>query len=479
MSRSTLGKITHYFPLEISFELDCCIDGAKVYTTDSIPKREGVSSESDSGGEGYLAVEAWAQLDAIDSWFDGNRYIRPVILTLLSIISYLLDHPLTVYQAPFSVAESASDEKSSKIEVSRFIHNQIDKSSDLLKILEAVYLKGEDVNQFVVSALSRWHKARYLEEESDANLYDEESFLAYFHIMELFSNYYSIQQRNEAQNQIKNFIKELLANTLKLRDSHLEQVTQEKYKAIHSILLSDGEIPIISKICYFLDQVGLLDPKTQYFVEQLVKIRNSIAHGRYVYHKELNWPLPPFFPINLETERYIFEIRVFTGRVIGAFLEIEAWSDTWIDIHTWLHPPTEYVKKFISNNSFEAITPTDFIKGSINGVRPSSLVEQFLSRKISFQALETGLRSLLLDAKVDEDNAFEIFEAAIILADSSDKRLSEKCQDMVADIHKNELVWYSNVKDILRELEHQGIKPVWFRKWIETGGHRVRNEKYN
>lgn len=473
MSKSILEKITNYFPLEISFELDCCIDGAKIYTTDSIPNREGVSSDSDSDSEGYLAIEAWTQLDALDSWFDGGRYIRPVILTLLSIISYLLDHPLTVYQAPFRVAESTSDEKPNKVEVSRFTHNQIDKSSDLLKILEAVYLKGEGVNQFVVSVLSRWHKARYLEEESDANLYDEESFLAYFHIMELFSNYYSTQQSNEAQNQIKIFIRELLANTLKLRDNHLEQVTQEKYKAVRSILLFDGEIPIISKICYFLDQVGLLDPKTQYFVENLVKIRNSIAHGRYVYHKELNWPLPPFFPINLEAERYIFEIRVFTGRVIGKFLEIEAWSDTWANIHIWLHPPAEYVKKFISNNSFETITPTDFINGNVDGVRPSSLVEQFLSKKLSFQALETALRSLLLDTKVDEDNAFEVFEAAIMLADSSDKQLSEKCQNMVADIHKNELVWYSNIKDILRELEYQGIKPVWFRKWIESGGHRV------
>ena len=306
---------------------------------------------------------------------------------------------MTVYQAPFSATESASDEKHSKIEVLTFIHNTIDKSSDLLKILEAVYLKGEDVNQFVASELGRWHKARYLEEESGANLYDEESFLAYFHIMELFSNYNSIQQSNEAQDQIKNFIKQLLANTLKLRDSHLEQVTQEKYKAVRSILLSDGQISITSKLCYFLDQIGLLDPKTQNFVEQLVKIRNSIAHGRYVYHKELNWPLPPFFPINLEAERYIFEIRVFTGRVIGAFLEIEAWTDTWANIHTWLHPPAEYVRKFISNNSFEAITPTDFIKGTVDSVRPSSLVEQFLSRKISFQALERGFKVIIARCK--------------------------------------------------------------------------------
>jgi len=178
--------------------------------------------------------------------------------------------------------------------------------------------------------------------------------------------------------------------------------------------------------------------------------------------------------INSDVEKFIFEIRVFTGRVIGAYLSIETWSDTWMEIHHWLHPPPEYIKKFIKNNSFKSITSTDFIEGTIDGIRPSSLVENFLSKKIKLQEFEMGLKLFLLDVEVDQNNAFEIFEAAIILADSQDKNLSDRCRSMVVNIHKNKLVWYSNIKDILRDIEQQEVKPIWFREWIESGGHRVR-----
>jgi len=467
-------KVKKYFSIEIGIELKFCINEAKIYTIDRLPNPQEGSSKPDSGEENFLVIEVWTQLDTTESVKNAHLYTRPTILILLSVISYLSDHPLTIYEV-FSVeTKITSDEKPNKIEVSKTVHNQIDRSSDLIRILEAIYVKEEGINEFLTSALSRWHKARYLEEQSDASLYYEEGFLVYFHIMELFSNYYSKEQIDEAQDQIEKFVKSLLLNTLKVRDNHLEQIAKEKYKAVRSILLSDGQISITSKICYFLDRVDLLDLKTQYFVEQLVKIRNTIAHGRHVNHKKLSYPLPPFLSINSDVEKFIFEIRVFTGRVIGAYLSIETWSDIWIDIHHWLHPPPEYVKKFINNNSFESITPTDFIEGTIDGVRPSSLVENFLSQKIKLQKLEMGLKSFLLDVEVDKNNAFEIFEAAIILADSQDKNLSDRCRSMVIDIHKNKLVWYSNIKDILREIEQQEVKLVWFREWIEAGGHRVR-----
>ena len=466
-------KAQKYFPIEIDFELDFCTNEAKIYTTDRLYNLNTVSSElgsdSSSNKETFLVIEVWTQLDDTEPFKNVLLYTRPSVLILLSVISYLLDHPLTIYEMSAGETGIASDRKPNEIKVSRFVHGQVDKSGDLLIILEAIYEREESVNEFVVSVLSRWHKARYLEEQGDASLYYEESFLVYFHIIELCSNHYSSQQSKEAQDKIERFTRELLSNNLKLRDHQLEQVSQEKYKAVRSILLADGQISITSKICYFLDKVKLLDIKTQYFVEQLVKIRNTIAHGRPVNHKTLNWPLPPFFSINGDVENFILEIRAFTGRVIGAYLSIEAWIDKWADVHSCLHMPPEYVKKFINDNSFELITPTDFLKGTINGVRPSSLVKQFLSNKLKLRELEIGLRSFLLDVEVNEDSAFEIFEASIVLADSLDKILSDKCRSIVINIHKNQLVWYSNIKDVLRKIEQQGVNLVWFREWIETG----------
>ena len=469
-------KAKKCFLVEIDFEIDFCTNEAKVYTMDRSYNPNAASSELDpdlsSDKESFLVIEVWTQLNGIEPFTNVLLNTRTPILILLSVISYLLDHPLTIYESSSGEIEVTSEEKPSKIKVSNFVHSQVDKSGDLLRILKAIYESEESINEFVVSILGRWHKARYLEEQSEANLYSEESFLVYFHIIELCSNHCSSQQSKEAEDQLKSFTRELLSTTLKFRDNQLEQVSQEKFRAVRSVLLADGQISITSKTCYFLDQVKLLDLKTQYFVEQLVKIRNTIAHGRPVNHQKLNWPLPPFFSINSDVENFIFEIRAFTGRVIGAYLSLEVWIDNWSDVHSWLHVPPEHVKKFIRDNSFKSITPTDFLKGVVSGVRPSSLLENFLSKKIRLLELEIGLKSFLLDVEVDKDSAFEIFAAAIVLADSSDKKLSDRCRIIVVAIHENELVWESNMKDVLREIEQQGVELVWFREWIEAGGHR-------
>lgn len=472
-------KITKYVPIETDFEIDFSTNEAKIHTIS-----EG-GSDSSSKKENFLLIEVWTQLDDDVSEAAENvlLYARPSILIILSIISYLFDNPLTLYGVSggeiWDMYEKLGDEtgigsagkKPNEIKVSKFVHGHVDKSGEFLIILKAVYEKKESVNEFVVSLLSRWHKARYLEEQGEASLYYEESFLVYFHIMELCSNHYSSQQRKEAQDQIDRFTKEFLSTTLKLRDNQLKQISQEKRKAVGLILLPNGEISITSKICYFLDKVKLFDLKTQYFVEQVVKIRNTIAHARPVNHKILNWPLPQFFSINGNVKDFICEMRTFTARMIGAYLLIESWIDKWADVHSYLDMPPEYIKQLISNNSFESITPTDFLKGTINGVKPSSLVKHFLSNKMKFQELEIGLRSLMLNVEVDKESALEIFEAAIVLADSLDKGLSDRCRSIVVDIHEKKLVFYFTIKDVLRKIEQQEVKSTWFREWIKTGGH--------
>lgn len=237
-------KGTKYVPIEIDFEIDFCTNEAKAYTTSEF------SSDSTSKKEFFLVIEVWTQLDNDVSESSENvlLYTRPSILIVLSIISYLLNHPLSAHgisgcelgnvKMLGDETEIASgDTKPNEIRVSKFVHGQVDKSGDLLIILEAVYKREESASGFVVSLLSRWHKARYLEEQGEVILYCEESFLVYFHIIELFSNYYIKEQKKEVEDQIKKFIKELSSTTLKLRDKRLEQFSEEKFKAIYPILI--------------------------------------------------------------------------------------------------------------------------------------------------------------------------------------------------------------------------------------------------
>ena len=132
--------------------------------------------------------------------------------------------------------------------------------------------------------------------------------------------------------------------------------------------------------------------------------------------------------------------------------------------------PPEHLKKLINDDSFKSITPADFLKG-INGIKPSSFVKQYLLKNIKIKDMEIGLKSFMLDVVIDKESASEIFEAAIVLADSSDERLSDRCRSIVIDIHKNKLVSYFSRENVLRNIEQQGFKLTWFREWKKTDSH--------
>jgi hypothetical protein len=70
-----------------------------------------------------------------------------------------------------------------------------------------------------------------------------------------------------------------------------------------------------------------------------------------------------------------------------------------------------------------------------------------------------------------------MFLAAVLLADSQDKELSDRCKFIVEEVHSQDWIGYTNVKDVLRYLEYSGFYPMWLRSWIENEGHLQRRRR--
>ncbi len=475
------GIFKYYIPLDLHLKANFYALHSHIFTIDEIPEFFGEEQlkmnfehSNNQPLYGHLLIETESQLDKIDSVLETARYSRPRVLIILSVLSFLSGRAFTIYEIKGSRSHKLNKSQTgipNKVEVSDFIIEGKDKSKDLLRLLLILSSNDEDTRRLAASLLDRWRKALYLKEQSDAQLYSDESLLAYFHILELLSNYYQEQLIVESENKLNNFLINLFSDSFKLRGNHLEQEKNQKFRQLRSLLLADGQLSVFSKICYSLDQLGMLDTKTQTLVSTLVKARNEVTHVRQVYQDKFIWPLPPFFPLDKDSDEHVWEIELLSARAIASHMGLDAWKEEWEDLHRQLHPPIEIIQSFIEKECFQKISSKQFIKGNYEGVRPSSIIDLYLSKKLTLHQTEVTLRSLLIDTQVNKNNAHELFIAALLFADSPDEKLSEKCKLIVIKIHEHEWIYYSNIKDILRYLEYRGFSPKWLRSWIESKDH--------
>jgi hypothetical protein len=153
---------------------------------------------------------------------------------------------------------------------------------------------------------------------------------------------------------------------------------------------------------------------------------------------------------------------------IAAHIGLDIWQEEWEDLHHWLEPPVDIIKKFISEKHFQKISSKQFLLGTDEGIRPSSIIDAFLSKKIKFRQLEESLRAVILDVDISEDEVENILWAAIVLTDSQEEELSKRCKNIVEKAYHQAS---TDVKDIFKYLEYKNIKLTWIEEWIEKNSH--------
>lgn len=90
---------------------------------------------------------------------------------------------------------------------------------------------------------------------------------------------------------------------------------------------------------YFLEKYELLDDNVAFFVDNMIKVRNAIAHGRITYQKIFMWPLPPFFNLAKDSYENIEFLYFLTAVMISRYVGIKCWENEWRESKNYLMPP--------------------------------------------------------------------------------------------------------------------------------------------
>ena len=219
--------IKKYIPLDRNIKLFFYFDNSIVETVDKCESSE-VKSEY-----GFLVISIMLELKSYESLSDALAFSRPKYLNILGIVSFLIDEPINAFNS--SVSQSLKEEKQNLLvrRTEKFIYEDIDKSALLNELICRLNELKEYEQSLIFSLLDRWRKAHHLENESmDSFLYDDESTLSYFHVLELLSDAYAKNLKNNADDFIKEFSNNYNSNILSLTNTTLDKKKFRNYKTI-------------------------------------------------------------------------------------------------------------------------------------------------------------------------------------------------------------------------------------------------------
>jgi hypothetical protein len=435
---------------------------SRIFTTTDISKID--PSKKKVKNKKYLCISIEIQLDEFESVLDGAAYARPRLLITLGLLTFLTQELFTSFSF-YSSSTVVGKLERPDIKKFKFKFNKINFINDLKIIVAFVNSDLESDKRLFYSLIDRYRKALFLEKESEDNMiHDDEVLLSHFHILELLSTKYSIKQKQLATQSIKQFSETILKDIYLLEGNSLQSEQSSKSKLVESLFIS--ELPVASKVMFMFQEQGILTRRLKSFISDLIKDRNSVAHGRQVYQERVIFPVPPFFPL-IRNREYSFEmLRILSGRAISIFLGLDHLEEEWNDFEENLMPSIDELNKFISEKRFEKITIDDFYAGSDSDITPYTIAYYLLNKKLKAENAIPVLSNLVLKYRKIEDEIIQLILAVVLIVDISTDKLKEKCIDIIKLSSKNGWLPNFKMRDVLYHLEYLGHEPKTLREMI-------------
>ncbi|MCL2321194.1 MAG: hypothetical protein FWC47_03710 [Oscillospiraceae bacterium] len=407
-------------------------------------------------------VEQYNGLDEV------RRLCRGNVLVIQGIISFFTSFPLTMYNAVESKVGIVPIKY--KVQSNHLFIQGKDYTYDLIQLLRKI----NEESKLIISLLDRWRKAIYLKEQSDADLYYDEAFLSFFHILELFGN--SIKK--DLKKKLDTSIVDLLSNYYRAyyfsKDTIKEMVQQNK-KPISSILISD-DLSLAIKIKYFLEKYDMLDDNTAFFVDNMIEIRNDIAHGRITYKNKFVYPLSPFFNLAKDSYENMQFLFFLTARMISKYIGITCWEQEWEESKKYLLPPKSTLDLFLNDDSkIYNFDEKMLLEGNKYNITWRTIFNHYIKKpkKDFLDKLEIKLKNYFMKVEMNEENSADLFNISLLFSDSIDDQIKNKAIENIKIAISKQWYGWSNFKDAYSYLEFYNVNLIWYKSFLMSESHNL------
>lgn len=372
---------------------------------------------------------------------------RPKLIALLDVISFLTAVPFTVYNVNTTDLRIVNNEVVPPLKKSHFFYNDVDMTNDLNKIIDSL-----TKDKFLIaSILDKWNKANYLLKSDDYSVFlVDEAILHYLHIFELLSDTVKKDYELKIENELNILLKDFFTKTSFDVDEVINSKIQEKKKVTKEILVGSF-IPFKDKFKFYLETNGILDENTSFFVDNLIKLRNSIAHGRMIYNMDIMaYPLSPFYNTSIKDRNLVAPLSILAGVSISKYIGINSWHSEWEKVKVFLQPSDTIIKKYLDDEL------PDFNINSVNEFNISwySLYRFYIRCKKNMQIkIEEKVQHELKLISFKELPLPDIYELAIVLCTTQDEDLFSIIKKIIKNSIEQDQYFHENYKDIFHYLE--------------------------
>jgi|GEM_PF-4678592 len=437
----------YYIELKEEIEVNFIFEKCAISTCLTIPNH---NLETKSGF-GFLRLSIEFDLKDYEALSDASIFVRPRYLSLLGIISFLLEKPFDVFwiaSDSYVFSEGIGGLKISNEK--KLSKNKKNLTIELTELIEALEKSKEHEKSLIFSLLDRWRKALYLEKDTDESLlFNDEAILSYFHVLELLGDVYANLLKNKSKKIIEDFVNEFNKEVLSFNNLSLENENIAKSKLLTALLEKD--ISVSSKILFFLKEFNLYNSSTAFWIKNIIDERNNVAHGRRVHYHKAVFPVRPFFPLNSTSLYPLKYLRILTAKVIASHLKISAFENRWKKIENNLINDAKCVKDFLELDEFPTIEEINDeeeknIYGGINFFVLNGNIKPILTEKY----FEYYLNVL----SKDEDFLTNNIDAIVILYESTkNKELELKLENAIITIYELDCNPHMKFRDMRYHLD--------------------------
>lgn len=276
-------------PLEKDFDLDLTWNRSRAYTVDydtynSLFNRDEHDKENDRQDENeretkYLIVDSFCEVEEFDRITESAPVTRPRILVMLGMICLATGEALTPFGFFTSFANVAHADDNVGNHETKLIIGDVDFSAKLSELLSAMNDLPEAKRPLVFSLLDRWRKASYLDEENiDSYLYEDETILACFHILEMLADEYRDELDQEVSTKIMAFVTDVLENSLFIKNT---QSNNDLARLLHNSM--EAYKTVKPKIFRMMRKLNMLEPKSRALIERFLSHRMRLLMVEQVF----------------------------------------------------------------------------------------------------------------------------------------------------------------------------------------------------
>lgn len=422
-------------------------------------------SETEKSDNGYLVVEILVQVKDFELLHRAAAHARPKLLVVLGLTSLFSDFAFAPYMS-FMGCNRLGDSLDQGAQT-RFVYGeeQNDRSNELEKVLNALNNASKGKKRLVYSLIDRWRKARHMQEESEDSMeFDDEVVIAYFHVLELLATEYYGDLKAQVKTEVEIYLSKIYSGLMLFEGEYLKTMIADKMGLSEQIVLDS--MPISGKILFALDKLRITGKRLKFLIGNLVKDRNSVAHGRTVYQDKIIFPVPAFFP-NAKISGYTLDtLKTLTGHAICRYMDCELFAEEWqLEDHD-LIPTSDEIKDFVNGKKYSGLSNQDFASGAVDGINPGAISWGILDKKIKPEKALEIFSTYLADIQEDEAQISSIIPAVALMADHAKGDQLEQCEKVLLIAAKNSWHIFNDIRDLLSFLEYNGWNPKHLEKMI-------------